>query len=377
MVAAVVWGTALLYLLVTFCYAATRIRYSRVRAAGPLRPAVLPGDLDPYTLALLAGGRTRMGEVAVAELFLAGRITAWGPGMVARVPDSRQAPPAPLSAAPFVRLLAARLVSDRPLPVDRLASTAACGDAVTATLWRLRRLGLFLAPDRLRRVTALRRAAWLSQAALGVTGVLGAGFAVGWTVSSASADRSPAPLLLVLLLGYPFLLHAAYRAAGGLAGAVGAAALVVAVSAVAGRFAAELLAATALFAGWFAAYAVYRGTGGRLGPRSAAGDVLLAEARAELETCGGDGALLRATALLGFRGLRARGAPPAAPPRLVRLAAFAAACGRSFGCADRGVGGDFGWDGSCGEWARAERLPLPSAAQHGGRDRGGPSSGRP
>lgn len=79
MVAAIVLGTALHYLLVTFCYVVTRVCYSRVRAAGPLRPAVGPEDLDPYELALLAGGRTRVGEVAVAELFLTGRLTAWEP----------------------------------------------------------------------------------------------------------------------------------------------------------------------------------------------------------------------------------------------------------------------------------------------------------
>lgn len=377
MVAAIVLGTALHYLLVTFCYVVTRVCYSRVRAAGPLRPAVGPEDLDPYELALLAGGRTRVGEVAVAELFLTGRLTAWGPGMVAGVPGRCGASPAPLSDAPFVRALSARLVAGRPLSVDRLASAATCGDAITAALWRLRRLGLFLAAGRLLGVVALRRAAWLSQVALGAVGVLAAGFVVGWTVSSAPVDRSPVPLLLVLLLGYPFLLHVGFRAVGGAAGAVGAAALVVAVSAVAGGLSGELLAAVVPFGGWFAAYAVYRGTGGRLGPRTVAGDVLLAEARAEVAVRCDGGALLRVTAVAGFRGLRTGSVPATGAPRLARLAAFAAACGRSFGSADRGVGGDFGWDGARGDWTvHGEVLPLPSSAPRGGRDRRGPANGR-
>ena len=229
MVAAIVWGTVLHYLLITFCYAATRIRYSQVRASGPRRPPVGVDELDPYELALLAGGRPRVGEVAVAELFLTGRITAWGPGMVAGV--AQQSAPAPpgLSDSPFVRALSVRLAVNRPLAVDRLVSAATCGDAITAVLWRLRRLGLFLPPERLRAMAVLRRAAWLSQLVLGAVTVLAAGFLVGWTVSSAPANRSLVPLLLVVLLGYPFLLHVAFRAAGGL-GAVGMAALVVAVS---------------------------------------------------------------------------------------------------------------------------------------------------
>ena len=215
MVAAIVWGTVLHYLLITFCYAATRIRYSQVRASGPRRPPVGVDELDPYELALLAGGRPRVGEVAVAELFLTGRITAWGPGMVAGV--AQQSAPAPpgLSDSPFVRALSVRLAVNRPLAVDRLVSAATCGDAITAVLWRLRRLGLFLPPERLRAMAVLRRAAWLSQLVLGAVTVLAAGFLVGWTVSSAPANRSLVPLLLVVLLGYPFLLHVAFRAAGG------------------------------------------------------------------------------------------------------------------------------------------------------------------
>ncbi|WP_234401769.1 TIGR04222 domain-containing membrane protein, partial [Thermobifida halotolerans] len=303
MVAAIVLGTVSYYLLVTVCYVVTRICYSRVRATGPVRPAVGPDELGPYELALLSGGRPRVGEVAVAELFLTGRIVAWGPGMVARVPDRFRVSFPPLSAVPFVRAPAARLRDGRPFPVDRLVSSVACGDAVTAALWRLRRLGLFLAPGRLRRVAWARRAAWLSQVGLGAAGALAAGFAVGWAVR---ADSSLVPLLLALLLAYPFLLHVARRVFGGAAGTVGAAALVSGVSAAVGGLVAELLAVVALFAGWCAAYAVYRCTGGRLGPRTVAGDVLLSEARVELASRSApDGdALLRTVALLGFEGLR-------------------------------------------------------------------------
>lgn len=378
MVAAIVWGTVLHYLLITFCYAATRIRYSQVRASGPRRPPVGVDELDPYELALLAGGRPRVGEVAVAELFLTGRITAWGPGMVAGV--AQQSAPAPpgLSDSPFVWALSVRLAVNRPLAVDRLVSAATCGDAITAVLWRLRRLGLFLPPERLRAMAVLRRAAWLSQLVLGAVTVLAAGFLVGWTVSSAPANRSLVPLLLVVLLGYPFLLHVAFRAAGGL-GAVGMAALVVAVSGAVGGFSrAESLVAAVLFGGWFVSYAAYWATGGRLGPRTVAGDVLLAEARAELAARRDVRALLQATAVVGLRGLRAGKALALGSPRVGRLIAFATACASSFGAVDRGVGGDFGWDGRRGNWmTRGEVPPLPSPPPRDGHHRDRPPGERP
>ncbi|TDQ48499.1 TIGR04222 domain-containing membrane protein [Actinorugispora endophytica] len=388
MVAAVVLGTASYFLIVTVCYVATRIGYGRVRASGPLRPAVGPDDLSPYELAMLAGGRKRVGEVALAELFLTGRIVARGHGEVARASAGSPGPRPALSATPFVRALDARLQHDRPLPADRLAASAARGDAATATLWRLRRLGLFLAPERLRAIALARRSAWVSQAAAGASGVLFAGGAVLWSASLAPVLAPVTPALLALLLAYPFLLHLGYRWACGVQGLVGAAALVTAAGAAAGRFTGGPLLALAPFAGWFAVYTVYRCTGSRLGPRTTAGDAVLAETLADLadrRDPGLDG-LLRLTALLGFRRLcghsfgALRDTPVARAPRLARLAAFAAACGRSLGAPDRGLGGDFARDGTCGEWGEwgGDGLPPPlPEPPRSGRDRRGPSEERP
>ena len=333
MVAAIVWGTVLHYLLITFCYAATRIRYSQVRAYGPRRPPVGVDELDPYELALLAGGRPRVGEVAVAELFLTGRITAWGPGMVAGV--AQQSAPAPpgLSDSPFVRALSVRLAVNRPLAVDRLVSAATCGDAITAVLWRLRRLGLFLPPERLRAMAVLRRAAWLSQLVLGAVTVLAAGFRVGWTVSSAPANRSLVPLLLVVLRGYPFLLHVAFRAAGGL-GAVGMAALVAAVSGAGAGFRAESWLPRCC-SGLVRVVRGLLGDRGRLGPRTVAGDVLLAESVRSWQRAGCAGAAAgdRGGGAARAAGGQGSGAGVASGGRLI---AFATACAL-LGAVDRGA----------------------------------------
>jgi hypothetical protein len=154
---------------------------------------------------------------------------------------------------------------------------------------------------------------------------------------------------------------------------------VVAVSGAVGGFSrAESLVAAVLFGGWFVSYAAYWATGGRLGPRTVAGDVLLAEARAELAARRDVRALLQATAVVGLRGLRAGKALALGSPRVGRLIAFATACASSFGAVDRGVGGDFGWDGRRGNWmTRGEIPPLPSPPPRDGHHRDRPPGERP
>ncbi|CAM4374488.1 hypothetical protein GCM10009799_07820 [Nocardiopsis rhodophaea] len=393
-VEAIVLGTVLCYLAIAGCYAATRGDYARILSAGPRRPAVGAEDLSPFELGMLAGGKRRLGEVALAELYLSGRAIAYGHGMVARPWQPEQRPAAD-SLAPFTRLLDARLPSGRAIPADRLVAAASASDATTALLWRLRRLGLLFSPERMRRVTFARNAAWGAQAIIGTAGVL---FAGGSAVVAMTAPREPVGIVFVLLAGlllaYPFLLHLAHRLVGGVPGAVLAAFVVTAAVAPAAKLPPELVAALGLFVGWFALYGVYRMTGGRLGPRTRAGDAVLAEARADLDPSEPSapsgpsgrtrppehqgraqpsdrpeprGPALRATALLGFRELRRRPGRrgPRAPgcPGLSLLRSFAAACGRGVGGPEGGlVGGFTGVPGS-GAWRRV-----------GG---GAPSVGRP
>jgi uncharacterized protein (TIGR04222 family) len=344
-VEAVVLGSVLFHLAIAGCYVGTRWRCSRVRRGGPRHPPVGPEELSAFELGMLAGGRHRLGEVALAELYLTGRAAARGPGTVARVAEG--ADPAPLSPAPFTRLLDARLPADGAVAADDLLRAASRGEGVAAALWRLRRWGLVFPERRMRRVLAVRRAAWRAQAVAGGGGVL---FGAAATVHAAGVPGGRFGLLpllsCALLLAYPFLLRAAHTAVGGVPGAV-AAAFVVTTTLSAARTAAappgavpvEAVAAPALFAGWFALLGVYRATGGELGARTAAGDAVLAEARARPGGSGPVDAALRAAALLGFRALRRRPRGGVGLPLCAEfgwLRSFAAACGRGVGGPDVG-----------------------------------------
>ncbi|PSK91862.1 uncharacterized protein (TIGR04222 family) [Murinocardiopsis flavida] len=388
MVIAFVLAVAGCQVAVGVCYLLTRLRYTRLRTRGPLRPATGPDDLSAYELAMLAGGNRRVGEVALAELYLSGRAVAWGRGAVAR-PGPEGTPVRPLSGAPFARTVDARLQSGVAVPVERLVATATRGDAATALLWRLRRLGLFFPPGALHGVGSWRHAAWGVHALLGVGGVLFAGYALVAAVGTPPPGSTAAPLLLgAVFLGYPFLLHLAHRFISGVQGAV-LTAVSVTVLAIAGgalpRSAAA--AALALFAGWFALYGCYRASGGKLGPRTVAGDTALAEARALAPGRGRTAvdSALRTTALVGLRGLclhprnQDGGADGGAGSsagggagggtehaELAPLRAFASACWprSGAGAVDRSVGGGFAADGGTGDWGGdGDSLAAPRSTQ--------------
>ncbi|ASU86186.1 TIGR04222 domain-containing membrane protein [Nocardiopsis gilva YIM 90087] len=388
MVEAVVLGTVLCYLAIAGCYAATRYGYRRILAAGPRRPAVGAEELTPFELGMLAGGRRRLGEVALAELYLSGRAVAHGHGMVAR-PWQAEQRPAPDALAPFTRVLDARLPAGRAVPADHLVAAASTSDATTVLLWRLRRLGLLFSPERMRRVTFARNAAWGLQVLIGAAGVP---FAGGAAVAAMMAPREPVGIVFVLLAGlflaYPFLLHLTHRVIGGVRAAVLAAFIVTAAAAPAAELPRELIAALGLFLGWFALYGVYRLTGGGLGPRTRAGDAVLAEARSDLDPSARAeppepleqpghaeardrprprGPALRATALLGFRELRRRpgkrGLRAPGCPGLGLVRSFATACGRGVGGPDGGLVGDFtGVPGSTA-WRRVGG-GVPTVGRH-------------
>ncbi|MDT0301181.1 TIGR04222 domain-containing membrane protein [Streptomonospora wellingtoniae] len=333
MVAGIVWTTTLGYLAVAACYIVTRLAYARIRRRGPQRPPVGAEDLDPFELAMLAGGRQRMGEVALAELYLSGRAVARGHGLVARPQHAEQRPDR-LSSAPFTRLLDARLDSSRSLAADQLVRLAARADPATAVLWRLRRLGLFLAPDRLARVALLRSAAWGLHMLAGAAGVLAGGGVVLWAVIPEGERFDAVPLVFAgVLIAYPTLVYVSGRLLGGMPGAVAVSGAVAAAAipvVPAPRAPSALLA---LLAGWSLLQCLYRLTGGKLGPRTAAGDTLLAEAHALPEGDDSTQAAVRSTALLGFRALRRgrrrrlRGGRMPECGELAAVCSFASACG--------------------------------------------------
>ncbi len=354
MVGAVVLGTVLCYLTVAGCYAGTRVRYARLRAFGPRRPAIGAEELTPLELGMLAGGNQRMGEVALAELYLSGRAVARGHGMVARPQEVERLRTPPLcSPTPCTRLLDTRLPPERAVSADRLVRVAAKGDPATAVLWRLRRLGLFFPPQRMHGIRIVRRSAWYLQALIGAAGVLFGGYAVMCAMALPDERNDIVSLAFAaVLLCYPFLLYLADRLIGGVPGAVAAAVVVTAAAAPVTSGRPEPLPALGLFAGWFALHAVYRLTGGGLGPRTRAGDTVLAEARAHLERASPADTALCATALLGFRELRRRSSGHR-PPRcrefsLVR--SFAAACGHGLGSPDIGLGGNCTGHGGSSDW---------------------------
>ncbi|MFB9800234.1 TIGR04222 domain-containing membrane protein, partial [Streptomonospora salina] len=224
MVAGIVSAATLGYLTVAACYIATRLAYARIRRGGPRLPPVGPDELDPFDLAMLAGGRQRMGEVALAELYLSGRAVARGRGLVSR-PQQAEQQQSRLSPTPFARLLDARLDPSRSVAAVRLVRLAAGADPATGVLWRLRRLGLFVAPERLARVTLPRTAAWGLHTLIGAAGVIAGGGAVLWATIPAGQRLHAVPLVIAaVLIVYPALVYAGARALGAMQGAVAVAA---------------------------------------------------------------------------------------------------------------------------------------------------------
>ncbi|MUL40809.1 TIGR04222 domain-containing membrane protein [Streptomonospora sp. PA3] len=372
MVAGTVLSATLGYLAIAACYLATRWSYARIRRAGPQRPPVGPEDLDAFDLAMLAGGRQRMGEVALAELYLSGRAVARGHGLVSR-PQQAEPRAARLSPAPFARLLDVRLESSRSVAADLLVRLAAKADPATSVLWRLRRLGLFLAPERLGRVSVVRHAAWGLHMLIGAVGVLAGGGAVLWAMIPEGERIDAVPLVFAaVLIVYPSTVYVLGRLIGGMQGAVATAAAVTAAAVPVVPQPRILAAGLGLLAGWSLLHGLYRLTGGKLGPRTAAGDALLAEAEADPEGAGATETALRCTALLGFRALRrgprayGRRLRPPECAEFAAVASFAAACGSGVGQPNSGLGGNFGGDGGTGDWGGEGAAPPAARRRPGG-----------
>jgi len=376
MVAGIVLVATLGYLTIAACYLSTRWAYARIRRAAPQRPPVGAEDLDAFELAMLAGGRQRMGEAALAELYLSGRATARGHGLVAR-PQEAEQQAARLSRAPFARLLDSRLGTAHPVAADQLVRLAAKADPATAVLWRLRRLGLFLAPQRLARVTLVRTAAWFLHTLIGACGVLAGGGAVLWAMIPKGERVDAVPLVFAaVLIVYPSLIYASERLLGGMLGAVAPAAAVMGAAIPVVPEPRVPAAGLGLLGGWVLVHGLYRVTGGKLGPRTAAGEAVLAEAHTEAGGADPTEEAVRATALLGFRALRRGGRantvrlPDPDSAEFAAVRSFAAACGSGVGQPNGGLGGNFGGDGGVADWGR-EGAVSPGARRRSG---GGPEA---
>ncbi|RCV49522.1 TIGR04222 domain-containing membrane protein [Marinitenerispora sediminis] len=342
MAEALVLGAVTGYILAAVCLVGLRIGHARIRARAPSRPAVGADDLSAYELAVLAAGTGRLGEVALADLYLAGRITAHGCGAVARSAGARTAE---LPGDAFPRLLDAGLPAEAAAPAGRLVAAVARTDAATAPLWRLRRLGLLLRPPATRTFGRVRGAARLLHLLAG--GIAAAG--AGWSLRGDPASSNPLDER-VLAVGAAVLCCGAalLPVRRWIGGAVAAASAALAVPA-AGAFALGprpgVLVGALLLAAWAAAQ-VALATTGRTATRTPAGDLLLAESAASAARPPGTprDAALRTVALRGLAALRRdAGRRRAAHPVSRELAAvrgFALACGRRVGARGRPGGRD-------------------------------------
>ncbi|WP_460854819.1 DUF2207 domain-containing protein [Nocardiopsis coralliicola] len=302
-------------LLISACYAASAAWVHRQRQRAPAAPAPGMGELGPSALALLAGGRWRLGQVALAEAFLDGWIR------VERTRGFRRAALIRADTGALYRdwnrnpVLAAALDSALrgiPEPVlrpERLVSTAASAAGVHDILARLRRDGLLLTPERVGLAQSLRRGV----AVLHLNAVL----VLALLTLPAMAFGTPA--LLSALPGVPALLGPGF-----LLGAFAPAVLMfvlyqrfgtVPVALVATGCTAALVLVSPVFWGavavcgaWLGAYVVFIATRRISGSRTRAGEAVLAAARRGLaaEGLSARDRALRIVALEGVPGLRRR-----------------------------------------------------------------------
>ncbi|MFC7328341.1 TIGR04222 domain-containing membrane protein [Marinactinospora rubrisoli] len=337
MVEALVLGAVTGYALAAGCLVLLGIRHARIRALAPARPAVGADELSAYELAVLAAGPGRIGEVALADLYLAGRITAYGRGTVARPATARAAE---LPGDVFPRLLDARLPDGAATPAGRLVAAVARADAAAAPVRRLRRLGLLLGPPAVPTLRGVPAAVRLVHLLAGGIAAAGAGLSLrGEAGSSAPLDeRSLAFGAAVLCCGAALV--PVRRWIGGAVAAASAALAIAAAGALSLAPGPGVLLGAPLFATWAAAQAVLA-VGGRPGARSPAGDVLLAESAASTGETPRD-TVLRTVALHGLAALRrdagGRRAPSPPSAELAAARSFALACGRRVSARGRTAG---------------------------------------
>ncbi|MFB9803259.1 hypothetical protein, partial [Streptomonospora salina] len=352
------------FTLIALCYALTAARIHRARRAAPSDPPPGMAGLDHYEVALLASGRRRVGELALAQAYLDGLVhVERDAGMVldALLRPAPEAAATRIDRHPVVsRALRECLRRSRGptgFAPDALVAVAAARSVwVTQALARLRAHGLLL-PERIGRAQALRRFAAAVQIAPLVPMGLVATLVAGILLFSLAVRFPGAPLLaLAGIAGFfgtgvgLYLLFFRVGPPAAMAVVTAIAALAAAAGLIPWEAGAWVLSGCGT---WFAVYGIFAATNRYCGSRTIAGDAALAAARAELRSGAGT-AEERAHAAVALYGLahvakHARGdtaaGSGAAGGAIERVGAFARRCGR---VRDRAAGpsGD-GGPGGC------------------------------
>ncbi|WP_158542642.1 TIGR04222 domain-containing membrane protein [Phytoactinopolyspora halophila] len=362
------------FVLLGLVYVLTGMRGRRMRARAAQGSALTVDDLDEHELALLAGGKRRLGQVVLARLYRDGRIRVRRAGRGIRKPLARVEAVGNDDGRGDTGL-------DHELDVaamDVVARRPSCHPAVLVAavgrsrwtqpaLSRLRSAGLLLPAERLRGIERLHSLAVGIQSIMVFPLAAGILFSMMFLAASSASGGAPRLLTVPLFLATPLVLVLVLRFFG-----VAALVLLGTVFALVYLVAPELpdavgAAGLAFCGAWLATYGVHLVTRRHLGPRTPAGDRLLDAARSRLEGSRRPGAASMpfVVALLGLANLRgwvyAKSSGKASSghevePHWAGLCDFADACGQSSDLlsgtnGDGGPGGAFSSDGGDGSFA--------------------------
>ncbi|NDL57132.1 hypothetical protein [Phytoactinopolyspora mesophila] len=369
------------FALLSFIYLVTARQARQLRSAAASEPGDVGAEqLDPYELALLAGGRPRLGQLVLAKLYCDRlfRVRRRGRRFVRQArlqADADAQLRAPVDAGNGALAAAARIVSSGTLrrPAQVMSAVSRESAWTSAALARLRSAGLLLPAERLRRLERWRSFAAGVQTLM-VVPLMFVLLVAAMFASALAVDAGFPPALAVPpFLATPVIIVLVLRWFGAPALVVMAAGVGAGFLAVPGLPAWVSVAVLAFCLAWLATYGVHLATRGSMGARSTAGDSLLAAVRAHLSnpTTPTQDHVLLTVALVGLGNLRAvrghretsgdeensvdgltEGRPGYGDsPGLPELGALAAACGivadslLGGELGDGGVGGAFGSDG--------------------------------
>ncbi|WP_165367349.1 TIGR04222 domain-containing membrane protein, partial [Phytoactinopolyspora endophytica] len=293
MVVVVAVATGVLFALLAMIYLVTAAKAQRLRtmvhAAHDHRHQVDSDQLDPYELALLTGGKQRLGQVVLAKLYLDGlfRVRRRGrsylrqarleatPGSDARsdaVPDNAAV------------AIATKVVNSRGFkyPVEVMAAATRADAWMTATLDRLRDAGLLLPVKRLRPLERWRSFASGVQAFMVFPLAAAAFFSVMFLAAGSIEAGVPLYVVVPLFLSTPLVFIQTLRLFGVTAEVMLAAAVAAVYLAVPDVPVWVSVAALIYCAAWLGLFSVHRVTRRSLGARTLAGDAVVAAARAKV-----------------------------------------------------------------------------------------------
>ncbi len=286
---------ALAFVLIAIVYVVTGRRYRGLRADYQANHDLGTGpQLDPYELALLAGGKRRMGELVLTHLYINGwtRVTSRARPLLGSPPQIEATPQVSErtgSEHPVTAAAVRALVSGKPTRPGLVAEAAIEGAWTADALERLRDAGLLMRPEQLRNIRGVRRAAVaihvVPPALLSVVVTFFSGFTIltsvtfGWSVG-AGAPLPIVAVVWVLAFGLALVVLVRAYARFGVRVLIGATAVMALLMLLVDVL--PTVASVALLsfcAVWFAVYGIYAITGKSLGPRTPRGDAVLAEAR--------------------------------------------------------------------------------------------------